>query len=116
MPFGDRGAGPAGRLASHEKEKKHVSDIQTYLSTHNFVKPTYATHDSYIDVQWDLDTQDYKKKHIIDPDMYLAHLDKILTEYPHEKGILLLHDFDHNHHLFEITCEHLKQCGVTYAS
>lgn len=101
LPFGDRGAGPQGQKAATEIERIKIQKIQDFLQENNFKPLDFQPIHSYIDSHWDWDTQDYKTKHISNKDLYLSKMHHFFNDYKHESAVILLHDFDNNHHLFE---------------
>lgn len=103
LPFGDRGAGAYGAKATKEEELEKVNGIQDFLSSEGFQKVDFPRQSAnFIDSLWDLDTKDYKNKYIKDEKNFL---DNLQHEYElikdNENCVILLHDFDNNHHLFE---------------
>ncbi len=111
FPFGDRGSRVISSLSNSSVE----AQLQTYLAQHGFhhLNPTTS---SYIDIGWDLDPQDYKKKHIQDIELYKKNLAQLLLNYASKSGTLLLHDFDTNPELFAITMNYLCQNKYTFLS
>lgn len=111
LPFGDRGAGYKQPLEITPK----VQEIQNFLSKHHF-KPISFSHrkDNFIDSYWDWDTKDYKSTLISDQKSYLQGLESFYDNYTEDTAILLLHDFDNNHHLFEVSMQFLSDKNVTF--
>ncbi|MBF0312839.1 MAG: polysaccharide deacetylase family protein [Oligoflexia bacterium] len=113
LPFGDRGAGGDLQEAIAIEEEEKVFQIQIFLKENGFVPlilPFCSQRDegmSYIDVEWDWDTSDYQAKLIKNPEAYRAHLLKHWDQSLQETETILLHDFTHSHHLFEITMDFL---------
>ncbi len=101
LPFGDRGG-----------NKEH--EIQDFLISQGFEPITFGGQTS-IDTPWTWDTLDYKKKMIQNPDLYLQNLENCFQQSEREDEIILLHDFDHNHKLFEITIAFLLNKNVKFS-
>lgn len=110
LPFGDRGAGKHAREAVLDEEKEKVFQIQSFMKEVGFV-PLDKNH-KHIDAYWDWDAQDYKSKWIQHPDEYVQQLESFWQNSKQETHTLLVHDFDHTHHLFERTLQFLmsKNC------
>lgn len=107
MPYGDRGAGPLAKLATTDQQAKKISDMQAWLAKNDFVDLGICHDDSgFIDTLWDWDTLDYKSKHKSDPELHRQKLVEFMNSYPHETAVVLLHDFEDNHVLFDV----LMQC------
>lgn len=101
LPFADRGAGEKAKIASNNLEKTKVQNIQTFLKDNNFINMYFEHINSeFIDSYWDWDTEDYKKKYIDNPELYIKNMENFFINYNKETAIILLHDFAHNHHLF----------------
>lgn len=104
LPFGDRGA-----------DETRVLAIQNFLKEHNFIpihfdrKPNH-----FIDVSWDFDAEDYKTKYIDDLSLYKKHLDHLFNTHKSSSAIVLLHDFDHNRHLFDASMEFFLKKNVSF--
>ena len=116
LPFADRGAGGHAAQAKTLEQEQKVAQIQDVLKASGFIQPSFAHKDSFIDTFWDWDTQDYKKKHIEDPRTYEACLQKSYDACQGDGAILLVHDFAHNHHLFELTMHFLQDKEVEFMS
>lgn len=119
FPFGDRGAGPDGAQAHTERQLIHVQQIQHFLKENNFSQIIFGMHkdsftDSFIDSLWDWDTQDYKSKHIQNFMLYLERLNAFCDTYTSESAIMLVHDFDGNHQLFELTMQFLMAQNIQF--
>lgn len=115
FPFGDRGAGPLGVSAATSQEHQKVDALQLWLKNNGFVAVNNhkKSHSEFLDSPWDWDTFDYKSRLITDPHAYEALLQSTYETYRQPSAILLVHDFDHNHHLFNITMQFLQntQCA-----
>lgn len=103
LPFGDRGG-------------EQAPQIQEFLKAHHFIPLDFGAHSDFdfYDAPWTWDTQDYKPKLIESPDDYLKNLRIYAETSPLTEEILLLHDFDHTHHLFEITMDFLMKEEITF--
>lgn len=97
LPFGDRGS------------KEQFIKIQNFLQKQKFVAINFGNKnlEKFIDVPWTWDPEDYKRKFIQNIRMYKNNLIDVWDTATEEEQILLLHDFDSNHHLFEVTMEFL---------
>lgn len=111
LPFADRGAGKWACSASTEQEQDKIIKIQNFLSEHHF-KSIAADKDNCIDVFWDWDTQDYKSRYISSPQDYLRNLEAQWASIDSQCPVMLIHDFDHNFQLFEVTMKFLKQNNI----
>lgn len=114
LPFADRGAGAKAKEPESELEKNKVRDIQVFLKENKFKALNFQTADSYIDSYWDWDTEDYKTKHINDLGTYIKNMKKFFDGYKSDAAVILLHDFDNNHHLFEASMEFLLKQKVEF--
>ncbi len=115
LPFADRGAGAKAAIATNQVASKKTNKIQNFLQRNNFVKVVFKKQtDRNIDSFWDWDTEDYKGKHIADECLYVEKLKKFYDACTSEESVLLLHDFDHNHHLFDITMKFLIERNVEF--
>ncbi len=115
LPYGDRGAGDFARMPQTEEEKKKVEAIQNFLAAQGFSKIHFQDFtDDAIDAFWTWDSQDYKKSLIEDADAYMKKFQDHFYESHREIEILLLHDFDSNHHLFEQAMEFLQTKKVEF--
>lgn len=101
LPFGDRGG---------DKEQA----IQDFLISQGFEPITFDGQTS-IDTPWTWDSLDYKNKMMQNPDLYLQNLENYFQQSEREDEIILLHDFDHNHQLFDITMEFLLNKNVEFS-
>ncbi len=117
LPFADRGAGPHAVASKTVTEEEKVQAIQNFLKQHHF-SPVFFNkkQPSFIDSFWDLDTEDYKSKYINDKTLFENRLKELLSNYNHPSMILLVHDFDNNHHLFETTMNLLLKKNVKFAA
>lgn len=116
FPFADRGAGGNAALPKTSKEQEKTSNLQSFLKQEGFIPLTFdhKKNDSFIDAYWDWDTQDYKEKHYKSPELYLKKLQEDWDNHAQETIILLLHDFDYNHSLFEATMTFLLEKNVRF--
>lgn len=115
LPFGDRGAGGHAASPSNDSQRNKVNHLQDFLKSQGFeALPFSDLQDDFIDAFWDWDTKDYKKTYIQDPKSYLELLEDFYQQYPKETAILLLHDFDHNHHLFKLSLEFLLDKKIQF--
>jgi len=117
LPFGDRGAGPNAKIAKDNHEEMRVQAIQNFLCTQNFTSINfYGAADGFIDSYWDWDTEDYKAKHIADVNLYLNKMQDFFDSYTTDTAVILLHDFDNNQHLFEVSMEFLLSKRIHFLS
>lgn len=114
LPFADRGAGEKAKLPTTPNEHKKVKDIQNFLRENGFEKLAFQSKSTYIDSYWDWDTEDYKRKYIQDKSLYLKNLECFYSAYKDEIATILLHDFDHSHHLFEESMRFLLDKNVVF--
>ena len=114
LPFADRGAGAKAKEPESEIERNKVRDIQVFLKKNKFKVLNFQSADSYIDSYWDWDTEDYKTKHINDLDAYIKNMNKFFDGYKSDTAVILLHDFDNNHHLFEAFMEFLLNRKIEF--
>ncbi len=93
LPFGDRAEG------------KKLGFLQAFLKEQGFEALDFGVslQDNFIDAGWTWNTFDYKKKMIPDRELYRLGLEKHWANSIRETEVMLLHDFDNNHHLFEET-------------
>lgn len=70
------------------------------MKENKFKALNFQTTNSYINSYWDWDTEDYKTKHINDLGAYIKNMKKYFDGYKGYAAVVLLHDFDNNHHLF----------------
>ncbi|MEB3701947.1 Polysaccharide deacetylase family protein [Candidatus Bealeia paramacronuclearis] len=103
LPFGDRGG-----------DNSHK--IQKFLKELHFCPMDFGHHSDleFYDAPWTWDTKDYKKDLIESPESYLKKLEDYAEKSSFPEEILLLHDFDHTHHLFEITMSFLMSRDATF--
>ncbi len=95
-------------VATTDESKQKVLSIQKYLKDENFNKINFPNNTSnFIDAFWDWDTEDYKSKHILNSELFLQKLETFFEAYQSNDAVMLLHDFDSNHHLFEVTMNFL---------
>ncbi|MEI8295441.1 MAG: polysaccharide deacetylase family protein [Alphaproteobacteria bacterium] len=114
LPFADRGAGPKAKEAANETEKTKVLELQSFLKKNDFKALNFQPINSYIDSHWNWDTEDYKTKHISNKDLYLSKMHHFFNDYKKESAVILLHDFDNNHHLFEASMAFLLNKKVQF--
>lgn len=71
------------------------------------------SHNEFLDSLWDWDTYDYKSKFMHGATSYIELLNTTYETYQKPSAVLLMHDFDTNHHLFDVTMYFLqtKQCN-----
>ena len=100
LPFGDRGA------TGSEKQ----TALQNFLAQEGFERIDFAcfTTDTCIDAPWSIDPQDYKRINYENPALYQKKFEELCLNFHQETGVLLLHDFDHNHELFEPAIDFLR--------
>lgn len=103
FPFGDRGAGAYFAEPRTAEAFHKVMSLQQFLRAHQYVGLNIGMQSSvaYLDVPWTWDSYDYKKRFIQDLPLFEAALQQHWHKEQKEEEILLLHDFDTNHHLFE---------------
>lgn len=115
LPFGDRGAGAKTKLAQNKNEKDKVQKIQYFLAENHFIALNiHAFADDFIDSYWDWDTEDYKTKHISKQKLYLENIRNFFDKYKKDTAVILLHDFDTNHHLFELSMKFLIEKNIKF--
>lgn len=115
LPFGDRGAGPKAQLSETLEAEEKTVKIQEFLKEQGFVPVDFGQPaDGFIDAFWDWDTQDYKTKFIENPNLYASGLIETQQNSPADTAILLLHDFDRNHHLFRLSMEFLTTRNIQF--
>lgn len=115
LPFADRGAGPKAAIWQNETDKSKVREIQNFMQSHNFRQVVFCeSNNQFIDSFWDWDTEDYKKKHIENTTLYVDNMRKFFKTYPKDTAVILLHDFNNNHHLFEASMEFLIDNKVKF--
>lgn len=103
FPFGDLGG-------------ENEAALNAFLSAENFEKVHFGeiTSTQSLSAPWTWGSKDYKTHLIQNPSNYLEELQKHFRENPSRDEILLLHDFDHTHHLFEITMDFLKTNEILF--
>ncbi len=116
LPFGDRGAGEHAKKATSDEDKDKVEKIQIFLKGLDFIplKCSPIKSSKFVDTYWDWDAKDYKARFIQDSEKYLNELKKFWDHAQQETYTLLIHDFDNNHHLFEMTLDFLLRKRVTF--
>lgn len=114
LPFADRGAGPKAKEAVNEIEKIKVMELQSFLKKNDFKALNFQPINSYIDSYWDWDTEDYKSKHIQDSSLYINKMNDFFDHYTKDTTVILLHDFDHNHHLFDASMKFFLSRNVQF--
>ena len=115
FPFGDRGNGGAIAGAEENLQPDKVIKIQNFVKDNGFVPVNFCSlTNDYIDSLWNWDTQDYEPKLIQEPKLYLDQLKEFYNTYPDQTGVILLHDFDDNHHLFDIAMDFLSSKNITF--
>jgi peptidoglycan-N-acetylglucosamine deacetylase len=107
FPFGDAGE-------QHEERFTAFLQKQNFQVVH-FPKITSWNQRS-LGASWTWDTQDYKKQMIDDPMLYQKKLETDWSTSPRTTEIILLHDFEHNHHLFTLTLDFLLKNKVNFLS
>lgn len=115
LPYGDRGAGEGARAAQTSVEAEKVESIQKFLQEEGFQPLTFLTiNDPMIDAYWTWNSEDYKRVFIENPTLYEEALQLYwrLSNRPVE--VILLHDFQNNHHLFERTMQFLLGKKVSF--
>lgn len=117
LPFGDRGAGDNGRLPATHEEREKVMALQLFLKNHGFTKIDFEGFDDQsLDSLWSLDSQDYKKNFIANESLYLQNFKATYFASERPSEVLLVHDFDYNHHLFMQTMDFLKKQECIFLS
>ncbi|HJZ23879.1 MAG TPA: polysaccharide deacetylase family protein [Candidatus Babeliales bacterium] len=117
VPFGDRGAGPCFKHPKTTVESIKVDKIQHFLKEQGFCPVLFGDMKSdFIDASWDWDPQDYKRELIADVLQYEKNLKEFQQGSEKEECVLLLHDFDFNHHLFKITMDFLLRMNIQFLS
>ncbi len=114
FPFADRGAGPRAKEATSVIERHKVSKLQSFLLENHFQPLNFQSRDAYVDSYWDWDTEDYKTKYIQDPNLYTKQLEEFFKAYQKDTAVILLHDFDRNHDLFEASMAFLLERRVQF--
>lgn len=114
LPFADRGAGEKAKEAKSVAEKAKVQEIQYFLKKNDFKAVSFDSTNSFIDSYWDWDTEDYKTKHITDQNLYVKKMQKFFDNYTKNTAVILLHDFDNNHHLFEASMRFLHNQKIEF--
>lgn len=97
LPFGDKGGHNEG-------------EIQSFLKKEGFTPLKGPS----IDAGWDWDTRDYKRIMIQDEPAYVQALEEHYLQSSLTEEIILLHDFDSNHHLFQATMNFLQAKKVSF--
>jgi peptidoglycan/xylan/chitin deacetylase (PgdA/CDA1 family) len=105
LPFGDRGG-----------SQKDIESLQFFLRNQNFICPQFdnLSLGPWIDVGWTWDTLDYKKKFLENIKDYLEKFHFDWVKNKENSQILLVHDFEHNHHLFEPAINYLILNGCNF--
>lgn len=114
FPFADRGAGANARPPTNDANKIKVFELQSFLKEHHFTALKFQGTTPFIDSHWDWDTEDYKTKHIADTNLYIHTMQRFVDNYKKEVAVLLLHDFDNNHHLFEASMTFLFNQNIEF--
>lgn len=115
LPFGDRGAGSNGQHPNTAEEKEKVEKIQQFLREQGFVAVDFGRPpNGFIDASWDWDTQDYKSKMMDNSELYIDQFSQQCDTSIQDPAILLLHDFDNNHHLFQLSMEFLMRHNISF--
>lgn len=116
FPFGDRGAGKNAQLPKTHEEAQKVEALQNFLKQEGFesIQFDHKKECSFVDAYWDWDTQDYKQQYYNSPGEYLKKLETDWESFTNNPAILLLHDFDHNHGLFEATLDFLRKKNTNF--
>lgn len=112
LPFGDRGAGTKAQKPTTLEDTQKVDKIQKFLHDHDYHRVAFEEVEKnlindqsplspkFVDSYWTLDSQDYKQRFIANKDLYLESFIQLI-EGAEGAHILLLHDFENNHALFE---------------
>jgi hypothetical protein len=109
LPFGDRCA----------NEPSKAQKIQDFLREQGFQKATFPgvlESDAGIDALYTWNTQDFKSEFIANKDRYLDNFKSQFAKFGNAPQILLLHDFENNHHLFEDALNFLIEKGCEFKS
>lgn len=118
LPFGDRGAGRNGILPNNLAEIEKSFALQSFLINHSFEKisfeKTALAADEHIDAFWTWDSLDYKSKLIANNDDYGTQFEATILNNTDSCQVLLLHDFESNHHLFETSMEILERHKIKF--
>ena len=104
LPYGDRGT------------QETVPQIQKFLKDQQFVSIDFGASlpQNFIDAPWTWDTKDYKRTMIQDSDTYRQEMERHYQTSSLEEEVILLHDFERNHSLFEETMSFLLEKEVTF--
>lgn len=118
FPFGDKGNNHNEQTSKTKSDLNHFQKIQNFLLTENFqnLNITASFNKKHIDTPWTWDTYDYKQKLINDNSLYKAKLLNYWDQSTNDIEIILLHDFNNNHHLFEETMTFLLKKHVKFLS
>jgi len=107
LPFGDKGAGVNVTTSANPNEQQKIDAVQAFLREHGFVplsfdgaEPKNQELKAYIDAYWTLDTLDYEKE-FEDPLKMVAHIKQQFNQSNAKAQVVLMHDFEHTHHLWE---------------
>lgn len=97
LPFGDLGS------------LENAPLIEGFLQQQNFLPLDFETvrSQNIFSAPWTWDTKDYKQAFIHDKTSYEQSLEQYYQHSKLDKEILLIHDFEHNFHLFETTMKFL---------
>ncbi len=118
LPFGDRGAGRNGIFPNNLKEIEKSFALQSFLKNQGFERisfeKTTLVLDPHIDAFWTWDGFDYKSKFIANKDDYADQFEAAILNSTDSRQVLLLHDFETNHHLFEISMQLLEKYKINF--
>lgn len=95
LPFGDEGG-------------KHREKLIHFMNTEGFIRPLSHPKSATPHLHWDWDLQDYKSHWKNNPEKYREALESSWDHHSNDNPIILMHDFNDSHHLFEITLNFLK--------
>ncbi len=117
FPFADRGAGDEAVPAKTLFDQDKVQKLQNFLREKEFSHFVFGRQKGdFIDSYWDWDTQDYKPRLIQNSEEYKKELIEFYEKSSMQDIVMLLHDFDRNHHLFDVTMEFLLSKKVDFAN
>lgn len=105
FPFGDRG------------NNDTINRLQDFLQEQGFVQLDLGQSNAdsnYIDAQWTWDTADYKRSLMEDSDLYLKNFSTFFRKSKNDAEVILLHDFEENHHLFVLSMNFLLKKEVIF--
>lgn len=115
LPYADRGAGDRAALPKDDLEREKVQAIQKFLKEQSFERVVFSsTEDTSVDSFWDWDTQDFKSSYIKDTQLYLENMQNFAKNYTQESAVILLHDLEGGHHLFEAAMNFLLENNAQF--